>query len=197
MTRRTTLPGALVLEAYDGGAGIYPLKFDGQPVAQSGDTASVGPTELDDFNELVSHGMWARAEVERRDFEDELAELMSQKLAIWYADHIQEPEKKPPETIENYVSNCRRFAKWCHEFNIDHEGVKPAILATYLHEQVKEGADAGLAAEAISYAHLTTGYADPAANDLCQGILRYAKIHKSHGANGHAKEVTDENKGLH
>jgi hypothetical protein len=191
MTRRT-LPGHLVVEPYDGGSGIIPLKYDGQWIDTS--AASSEPGEFDD---LIAHGMWARQEVERRDWEDELAELMSQKLKVWYEEYCPEPEKKTRETIENYVGACRRFAKWCHEYNLNPEGIRPAILATYLHEQVKQGADAVLAAESISYAHLTTGHSDPAANDLCRGILRYAAIHKSHGTNGHSKELTDENKGLH
>jgi hypothetical protein len=183
MTTRRTLPGALVVEVYEGDRGILPLKYDGQWV----DT-SAASSEPDDFDELIAHGMWARQEVERRDWEEELAELMSQKLAIWY--DIQEPERKTPETIESYVRVCRGFAAWCHEYKIEPEGVRPGILAAFLHEQIKQGADAALAAEAISYAHISTGWADPAANDLCRGILRHAAIHKNHGANGHSSTET-------
>ncbi|MGC2409378.1 MAG: hypothetical protein WA441_05140 [Methyloceanibacter sp.] len=187
MTRRI-LPGAMVVETYDGGAGIIPIKFDGQPVAPSV-TVAASPTELDDFMELISHGKWAREQVEREVWEEELAELMSQKLAIWY--DIQEPERKTPETIESYVRACRGFAAWCHEYKIEPEGVRPGILAAFLHEQIKQGADAALAAEAISYAHISTGWADPAANDLCRGILRHGAIHnKSHGTNGHNSTET-------
>ena len=151
--------------------------------------------EYDDFIDLVGAGQWAREHVEHEAFENELGELMSQKLKVWYDGYIPNTPTKTPEQIKSYVSSCRAFSRWCHEFNINPEGVKPTILASYLHELVKNGGDAELVAEAVGFAHESTGFANPALSDICKGVLRYAAIHNNKSyTNGssHDKEATSK-----
>jgi hypothetical protein len=195
MTRKT-LPGTVVVEVYEGDRGILPLKFDGQWVVPSGDTAAVEDASAE-FGRLAAEGEW-------HNHQNELEALMRERMEVWLKDYVEEIEYKSPSTISQYLAACKKFAQWARENNVESLPARSVITAAYLFERVKDGASAHtirLASAAIRHAHRMNGHGDPTQDHLVQAVLRYAHVHNKNGhTNGNVHDdLTTETttEGLH
>ena len=162
--------------ADDGTSGILgvspPSTIDGEPGAELG--------------ELAGEAEWHRNQ-------NELEELMRERLEVWLKDYVEEIEYKSPSTISQYLIACKKFGKWADENGVESLPARSVFTAAYLFERLNDGASAHtvrLASAAIRHAHRMNGYGDPTQDHLVQAVLRYA--YNKNGTNGNGHDTTSE-----
>jgi hypothetical protein len=113
---------------------------------------------------LFNAGRKAVEDADRKAADDAVADLVREALEDDYAPELLVLSLKAPDTTRKYLNEWSKFVAYLKDDGVDPVPPRPAAVAYYLHNLVKQGANEGrikLVRAAIGHGYHTLGEHDP------------------------------------